>query len=166
LLRRRDGFTVNGAQDSIGAARQQRFACAPAQLFGIAARLLLAQDFRAIRVGYNGSELKTVVRLLSICSNGDLAATAETPEQSPFGGGRAARAKVIEKHKFSDDDWVTRASLNPQRSLSHRRTHHFHWKGFPNALRPPETIQTSGGQNNGVELTTLQLAKACVHVSA
>src|SRR5262245_29534727 len=100
-----------------------------------------------------------------IRSDRHLAAAAERGEHSALRVRGRVRGRMIEG-LYRVEPRTRGKRLDGQSALTDRGTHTAGVEDFCDAIRPAETFETGGGQDNGVELALIELPNPRIHIAA
>src|SRR5580700_825763 len=96
----------------------------------------------------------------------DLATSAEAVEQGAFAGGGGARVRVVQEFEMLTRGGVAQANFDAEGALSGGGAHDFGRNNVFDQFRFAQTIQSGGGEDDGVVFALLEFAQAGVDVAA
>src|SRR5664279_1349098 len=131
----------------------------------VAAALLLAQNFRAIRTGNNRGKLQPAILHLSERANRDLASAAQLVQYCALAGGSGVGRRVVEKREMFAHLNIAFADLDAKRTLSCRGAHKLFRKDFLHQFHFAQPCKSGGSQNDGIVFAFFQLAHARVNIA-
>src|ERR1039458_1211859 len=166
---RRDGqaAAVNGFEDFIAAAAEQRFPYRIAQCSGVVeiAIARLAQQFRAVGVGDDGFEVQFSIPHCSERSNGDLAASAEAVEQRSLASSGGAGGSIVQKCQVLAGSRVAFADFDAERALSSGGAHDLGGNDLLDQLRFAQALQPGRSQDDGIVFALFEFAQPRIDVA-